>query len=125
MSNNNLAIYAKTKEYIQALLETEEHTTYKKALSDFESDKDTTKLLFDWQESQNSYLVLRKGGFGGAEEAEQKFRELNKVFAKNIKIQNLIKSQNRLQSLIDGLVGDINQGIDFPFVQPQQGGCCG
>ena len=125
MTNKNLAIYAKTKEYIQSLLETEEHTTYKKALSDFKNDKESNKLLSDWQEAQNSYMVLRKGGFGGAEEAEQKFRELNKVFAKNDKIQNLIKSQNRLQSLIDGLVGDINQGIDFPFVQPQRGGCCG
>lgn len=125
MSNTSLVIYAKTKEYIQALLETEEHTTYKKALSDFKNDKESTKLLSNWQEAQNSYMVLRKGNFSGAEEAEQKFRELNKIFAKNDKIQNLIKSQNRLQSLIDELVGDINQGIDFPFVQPQRGGCCG
>ncbi len=125
MSNNNFAIYAKTKVYIQALLETEEHITYKKALSDFKNDKEATKLLSDWQEAQNSYMVLRRGGFGGAEEAEQKFRELNKVFAKNNKIQLLIKSQTRLQSLVTGLVGDINRGIDFPFVQPQQGGCCG
>lgn len=125
MSNNNLAIYAKTKDYIQALLEAEEMVTYKSALSEFKNDKEASQLLTDWQEAQNSYLVLKQGGFGGYEEAEQKFREINKVFAKNEKIQNLIKSQTRLQSLIDGLVGEINRGIDFPFVQPQRSDCCG
>ena len=120
-----MTIHDKTKEYIKALQDTEELIKFKTALSDFKADKESTKLLSDWQEAQNSYMVLKQGGFDGVKEAEQKFRELNQVLNKNPKIQNLFNTQIKLQTLIDNLVGDIAKGIDFPFVQPQRGGCCG
>lgn len=123
MSNN--IIYAKTKDYIQALSDTDEVKDHKKAVEEFENDSEAKKLLADFQETQRTYAIFRQGGFDGVKEEEQKLRELNNKLSKNHKIQNLIKTQKTLQSLVGDLVGDISQGINFPFVQPQRGGCCG
>lgn len=70
MPKNNITIYTQTKDYIQALLETNELKAHKKAVEVFENDSEAKKLLADY-------------------------------------------------------AGDISQGINFPFVQPQKGGCCG
>lgn len=124
MSNNNM-IHAKTKGYIQALSETDEVKAYKKAVEEFENDGEAKKLLENFQETQRTCAIFRQGGFDGLKEKEQKLRDLNNKLSKNQKIQSLIKTQQTLQSLVGDLVGNISQGINFPFVQPQRGGCCG
>lgn len=121
----NNTINKKTKEYIQALLDTEEVKAYKKALDEFRHDLKAKKLFSDFQETQRTYAIFRQGGFDGANEVEQKFRELNNKLSKNQKIQSLIRSQQILQSLVRDIVDDISKGINFPFVKPQQSGCCG
>lgn len=118
-------IEAKTKEYIELLKATEEIVAYKKALDDFENDKEAKKLLADYQEAQQTYNVFRQGGFDGLKEVEQKARDLNYKLQKNQKIQSLIKTQRSAQYLVANLVDDISRGINIPFVKPQQGGCCG
>lgn len=124
MSNNNM-IHAKTKGYIQALSETDEVKAYKKAVEEFENDGEAKKLLENFQETQRTCAIFRQGGFDGLKEEEQKLRDFNNRLSKNQKIQSLIKNQQTLQSLVGDLVGNISQGINFPFVQPQRGGCCG
>lgn len=124
MSNYKI-IENKTKEYIQALSEADEVKAHKKAVEEFESDSEAKKLLADFQEAQQTYSIFRQGGFDGVKEQEEKVKDLNDKLSKNKKIQNLIKTQQDLQSLVGDLVGDISQGINFPFVQPQRGGCCG
>lgn len=125
MPKNNDTIYTRTKDYIQALSETDELKAYKKAVNDFRNNEEAKKLLSDFQETQRTSAVFRQGGFDGVKEEEQKLRDLNNKVSKNQKIQSLIKTQQTLQSLVGDLVGNISQGINFPFVQPQQGGCCG
>ena len=125
MPKNTDTIFTHTKNYIQALSETDEVKAYKKAASDFRNDAEARKLLSDFQETQRTFAVFRQGGFDGAKEEEQKLRDLDNKVAKNQKIQALIKTQQTLQSLVGELVGNISQGISFPFTQPQQGGCCG
>lgn len=125
MPKNNDTIYAHTKNYIQALSETNELKAYKKAVNDFRNDKDAKKLLTDFQEVQRTVDVFRQGGFDGLEKEEQKLSDLDNKVSKNQKIQSLLKTQQALQSMVGDLVGNISQGISFPFVQPQRGGCCG
>jgi cell fate (sporulation/competence/biofilm development) regulator YlbF (YheA/YmcA/DUF963 family) len=123
--SNNQSIYNKTKDYIKALSETDEVKAHNKAVEEFENDSVAKKLLADFQETQRTYAIFQQGGFEGVKEEEQKIRDLNDKVSKNQKIQSLIKTQQALQSLVGDLVGDISQGINFPFVQPQRGGCCG
>ena len=123
MSNNS--IFSKTKDYIQALSDTDEVIANKKAVEEFEKDDEAKKLLTDFQEAQRTYAIFRQGGFDGLKEQEEKVRDLNNKLSRNQKIQTLIKTQQALQTLVGELVGDISQGINFPFVQPQRGGCCG
>lgn len=123
MSNNT--IHDKTKDYIRTLSEANEVQSYKKAVEEFENDSEAKKLLQDFQEAQRTYAIFQQGGFDGVKEQEEKLRDLNNKLSKNQKIQTLIKTQQTLQSLVGGLVGDISQGINFPFIQPQKGGCCG
>lgn len=122
---NNKKIENKTKDYIQALSETDEVKAHKKAVEEFESDGEAKKLLADFQDTQRTYSIFRQGGFDGVKEQEEKLRDLNNQLSKNKKIQALIKTQQILQTFVGDLVGDISHGINFPFVQPQKGGCCG
>ena len=121
----NKIIFDKTKDYIQTLSETDEVKAHKKALEEFEKDDEVKKLLADFQEAQRTYAIFRQGGFDGLKEQEEKVRDLDNKLSKNIKVQALIKTQRALQVLVGDLAGDISRGINFPFVQPQQGGCCG
>ena len=118
-------IYSKTKDYIEALLETEEIKTYLKAVDDFKSDTESKKLLADLQESQQTLAVFRQGGFTGVAEQEHKVKFLHDKVSKDKKIQSLIKSQQEIQNLVGDLADEISQAINFPFAQPQRGGCCG
>lgn len=118
-------IYSKTKDYIQALLETEEIQAYLKAVDDFKSDTESKKLLADLQESQQTLAVFRQGGFTGVAEQERKVKFLHDKVSKDKKIQSLIKSQQDIQNLVGDLASEISQAINFPFAQPQRGGCCG
>jgi len=118
------AINTKTKEYIQALLETEEMKTYKKAFEAYKQDTEAQQLLKDFQETQQTCAVFRQGGFDGLQEEEKKLEELNKKLSKNQIIQHLIQTQDTLKTFIGDLVGDINKGINFPFAQPRKS-CCG
>lgn len=122
MSNNS--IYEKTDDYIQALIKTDEVKAHKKAAEEFEKDDDAKKLLSDFQEAQNTYAIFKQGGFDGLKEQEEKVKDLDNKLSKNQKVQALIKTQQALQALVSELTGDISQGINFPFVQPQRGGCC-
>lgn len=125
MPNNYNTIHTKTKDYIKDLTESDEVKAYKKALGEFEEDKEAKKLLSDFQETQRTLAIFQQGGFDGVNKQEEKLRDLDSKLSKNQKIQTLIKSQQILQSLVGELVQDISQGINFPFVKPQQGGCCG
>lgn len=118
-------IQTKTKDYIMALSDTDEVKAHNKAVEDFENDSEAKKLLADFQETQRTYAIFRQGGFDGVKEEEQKLRDLNNKLSKNQKIQSLIKTQQDLQIFVGDLVNEISQGIRFPFVQPQKGGCCG
>ena len=118
-------IYTKTKDYIQALLEAQEVKDYAKAVEDFKKDSDAKKLLSDFQEAQQTHVVLRQGGFTGIEEQGHKVKFLQDKVSKNTKIHALVKTQQTLQNLVGDLTGEISQGINFPFTQPQSGGCCG
>lgn len=118
-------IFSQTHDYIKALKETEELKAYSKAVEDFKNDTDAQKILQDFQEAQRTYAIFRQGGFEGLKEQEQKVKTLQGMFQKNQKIQALLKTQQSLQNLVADLVGEINEGIDFPFTQPQRGGCCG
>ncbi len=122
---SNKIIFDKTKDYIQTLSETDEVKAHKKALEEFEKDDEAKKLLTDFQEAQRTYAIFRQGGFDGLKEQEGKVRDLNNKLSKNQKIQALIKTQENLQILVGELARNISQGINFPFVQPQQRGCCG
>ena len=118
-------IYDQTKKFIQALQETDEVIAYTKAVKEFDEDLEAKKLLKDFQEAQQSYAVFRQGQFSGADEKGQEVQELHSKVQKNKKIQALVKNQQAMQSLIGSLSVEISQGIDFPFTQPQRGGCCG
>ncbi len=118
-------IYSKTKDYIQSLLDTDEVKAYTKAVDDFQNDIEAKKLLKDLQESQQTLAVFRQGGFTGVEEQERKVKLLRNKVSKDKKVQILIRSQQELQDLVGALAGEISQAINFPFAQPQRGGCCG
>lgn len=122
---NSQTIYKKTKDFIRELSDTNEVKAYKIAVAEVEKDGEAKKLLTDFQETQRTYAIFRQGGFGGIKEEEQKLRDLNNKLSKNQKIQTLIKTKQTLQSLVGDLVEDISQGINFPFIQQQKGGCCG
>lgn len=125
MPNNYNIIHTKTNDYIKGLIESDEIKAYKKAVGEFENDKEAKKLLSDFQETQRTLAIFQQGGFEGVNKQEEKLRDLNNKLSKNQKVQALIKTQQTLQTLVGDLVDHISQGINFPFVKPQQGGCCG
>ena len=116
---------AKTKEYIETLRESDEVKSYKTALETFRADNDAKALLKNLQEAQQTYAIFRQGGFEGLAEQEKKVRALQGQMSKNKKIQDLLKAQENLQSLVGNLADEISQGINVPFTQPQREGCCG
>lgn len=116
---------SKTKNYIESLRDTGEIKAYIKAYEDFENDSEAKKLLSDYQEAQQTFTVLRQGGFDGLKKAEQKVHDLNNKLSKNQKIQTLINTERSAKDLIANLVDDISRGIGIPFVKPQRSGCCG
>lgn len=118
-------INSKTKEYIQTLRESDEVKAYTAAIGTFRADNEAKTLLKEVQEAQQTLRIFRQGGFDGIAEQEKKVRALQGQISKNKKIQDLIKAQDNLQSLIGSLADEISQGINFPFTQPQRGGCCG
>lgn len=114
------------KDFIQAITDTPEYQTFKKAQDSFNKDKDAKKLLADFQNTQQTCAVFRQGGFSGVEEQEKRLRQLQHRLQQNLKINELIKSQRNLQSLVFELTNQISQEINFPFAQSQGGGgCCG
>jgi len=125
-AKHNHILEEKTKDFIQALTDSPEYLSLKKAREEFESDKDAKKLLSDFQETQQTYAVFRQGGFSGAADQEKKLRELQHRLQQNQKINNLITSQQEFQIFVSDIVNEISQKINFPFA-PQQtgGGCCG
>lgn len=126
MFTQNHILEQKTKEFIKTLTETPEFKAFVKAQDDFNKDEKAKKLLVDFQNTQQTCAVFRQGGFPGVEDQEKRLRELQHRLQQNQKISDLIKSQRDLQLLISGLVNQISQGINFPFVPPQgTGGCCG
>lgn len=126
LTKHNHILEQKTKEFIKILTETQEFKAFIKVQDDFNKDEKAKKLLTDFQSTQQTYAVFRQGGFPGVEDQEKRLRELQHRLQQNPKIKNLIESQRNLQLLISGLVNQISQGINFPFVPPQStGSCCG
>ncbi len=116
---------AKTQDYIQALLETDELKSYSRVLKDFDEDQEAKKLLSDYRETMQTYIVFRQAGFDGANELAEKLMEMEAKIYSNPKIQSLLNSQKDLQAFVSNLVREISQGINFPFAEPPRGGCCG
>lgn len=125
-TKQNHILEEKTKDFIQALTDSPEHQSLKKAREEFESDKDAKKLLTDFQETQQTYAIFRQGGFPGVADQEKRLRELQRRLQQNQKINNLITSQREFQIFVSDIVNEISLRINFPFA-PQQtgGGCCG
>jgi len=123
---NNKMLDEKVDGFIQALVDTAEYQSYKKAQGVFNNDEKAKKLLADFQDTQQTYTVLRRGNFPGIEEQEKKLIELQKRLQQNSEIKDLISSQQNLQLLTSEIVNEITRRIEFPFVAPQAGGgCCG
>jgi cell fate (sporulation/competence/biofilm development) regulator YlbF (YheA/YmcA/DUF963 family) len=124
--SNRKELNDKVAEFIQVITNTDEYETYKKAQNSFETNETAKKLLAEFQDAQQTYVVFRRGNFPGTEEQEKKLRELQKRVQQSHEIINMISSQQNLQELTADLVNKIAKGIDFPFVAPQAGGgCCG
>lgn len=125
-TKHNHILEEKTKDFIQALQDSPEFQSLKKAREEFEKDKEAKDLLSDFQNTQQTYAVFRQGGFPEAADQEKKLRELQYKLQQNKKINNLITSQRKFQIFVSEIVNDISQKINFPFA-PQQtgGGCCG
>jgi len=122
----NHTLEEKTKDFIQALADSPEYQSLKKAREEFESDEKAKKLLTDFQNTQQTYAVFRQGNFPGVDDQEKRLRELQRRLQQNQKVNNLITSQREFQSLLSDITNEISRGINFPFA-PQQtgGGCCG
>ena len=118
-------INSKTKEYIETLKESTEVQAYAAAIKSFKGDSTAKTLLKEVQEARQTLAIFRQGGFDGLAEQEKKVKELQGRMSKNKQIQDLIKAQDNLQLLVGSLADEISQGINFPFTQPQRGGCCG
>ncbi len=118
-------INSKTKEFIETLKESTEVQAYTAAVKAFKGDNTAKTLLKEVQEARQTLAIFRQGGFDGLAEQEKKVRDLQSQMSKNKAIQDLIKAQDNLQSLVGNLADEISQGINFPFTQPQRGGCCG
>lgn len=125
LTKHNHILEQKTREFIQTFTETPEFKTFVEAQGNFNKDEKAKKLLADFQNTQQTFVIFRQGGFPGVEDQEKRLRELQHRLQQNPKIKNLIESQRNLQLFISGLVNQISQGINFPFVPPQgTGGCC-
>lgn len=118
-------IDAKTKDYVQALLETDEVKAHSRAFQEFEDDKEAKKLLTDYRETMQTYIIFRQAQFEGADELERKLIQMNEEIKNNQKILSLLDAQQALQTFLSDLVREISQGINFPFAEPPRGGCCG
>ncbi len=118
-------IQAQTKDYIQALLETDELKAYSRVFKEFDDDNEAKKLLSDYREMMQTYIVFRQAGFDGSDELAEKLMEMEAKIYSNPKIQSLLNAQKDLQAFVSNLVREISQGINFPFAEPPRGGCCG
>lgn len=114
-----------TNNFVEQIKASKEFVLYQKALSEFQAEKDTQKLLADFREAQQTLLIFRKGGFSGVEEQERKVKWLKEKVDNSTVIQNLSKTQNEFQLLIFNLADTISREIGFQFAPPQKGGCCG
>lgn len=123
MSKNNMK--HATDNFIDKIKTSKEYESYQKALSEFQAAKDAQKLLTDFKEAQQTFLVFRQGGFTGVEEQERKVKFLKEKVDTNDIIQNLSKAQNKFQLLIFNLADTISREIGFQFAPPQKSGCCG
>lgn len=125
-TKRNHVLEEKTEDFIQALIDSPEYQSLKKAREEFEKDKEAKDLLSDFQNTQQTYAIFRQNGFSGTRELENKLRQLQHRLRQNQKINNLLKSQQEFQSLIGELIQGISRKINFPFSPPQTGGgCCG
>ena len=125
-TKHNHILEEKTKEFVQALIDSPEYLSLKKAREEFENDEDAKKLFKDFQETQQTYAIFRQGGFPGIEAQEKRLRELQRRLQQNRKINNLIICQRDFQIFVSDIIDEISRKINFPFA-PQQigGGCCG
>lgn len=125
-TKHNHVLEEKTEDFIQALTDSPEYQSLKKAREEFEKDKEAKDLLSDFQNTQQTYAVFRQNGFSGTGELENKLGQLQHKLRQNQKINNLLRSQQVLQSLIGELTQGISRKINFPFSPPPtSGGCCG
>ena len=111
-------VKTKAREFASVILECDEYKNFLKSSRDLENDRETGKLLEDFQRKQ---MELR---YRFDPRLMDELRGLQMKINQNILIQNYVRSQ---QDLI-GLLGRTNTvisariGSQFAF---SQGGCCG
>lgn len=124
-TKHNHILEEKIKDFTQALTDSPEYQSLKKAREEFEKDKEAKDLLSDFQNTQQTYAVFRQGGFPGVADQEKRLRELQHRLRQNKKINNLITSQREFQIFVSEIINNISQKINFPFAPQTGGGCCG
>lgn len=115
----------KTNEFLDAIRQTNEFKNYQKAKEKFLSDKDAQKLLAEYQEAEQTLVILEQGGFSGADSQKEKTGKLLNEVRKNKTVSEWIKSQNRLQVLISDLATVLSNNVGLKFIPTQRRGCCG
>jgi len=120
----NHVLEQKTRDFIEALVETPEYQAFKKAQENFDSDNEAKQLVDDFNNTQQTYAVFRQGDFPGIEEQKGRLDQLQVKLQQNPKISELLESESNLQALVSELASHISQEIGVPFNQPQASCCC-
>ncbi|MEX0920954.1 MAG: YlbF family regulator [Candidatus Pacearchaeota archaeon] len=113
----NEEIKNKTKEFAQAILESEEYKTFISVSDDLKKSEDSNLL----KEFQNKQMELRRKGFDPS--LMEELRELQTKINKSETIQQFAKTQNELVDLLKRTNNLISLRINMPFVSAMRGGC--
>lgn len=113
----NEEIKNKTKEFAQAILESEEYKLFISISDDLEKSEDSSLL----KEFQNKQRELQSRGFDPS--LMEELRELQLRINKNETIQKFANAQNELVDLLKKTNSVISTRIGMPFAS-NSGGCC-
>ena len=111
-------VKAKTREFALAILEYDEYKNFLKNSRDLENDRETGKLLEDFQQKQ---MELRSNF---DPRIMDELRGLQMKINQNILIKNYVRSQQDLIGLLERTNTVISARIGSKFAF-SQGGCCG
>lgn len=124
LTTQNHVLEQKTRDFIGALIDSPEYQAFKKAQENFDDDKEAKQLVDDFNNTQQTYAIFRRGDFPGIEEQKERANQLRSRLDQNATVVELLRSEQNLQLLVSQLVDHISQEIGFPFAQPQAS-CCG